>query len=308
MWETVGQVTTGVGLAAFIAAIALSAFRLALKHRISVIKSIPAAYRADTLSRELNSFGINASNLLPEQQYQIALKEIGLRAKRLTTFAVIVIFIATISGAVATYAIFAVPALRSEASTHTPPTPQITEPTVSTLIDTDLDRAEPSYTTWSSLTLTRCQQLCLQDKKCKAYTFVPPDYKNIRPLWDGPVAACFPKEHSTTLLPRKGVISGIKTEYNTTSTILTAGVSNPLSSAVPQTAHSSATARLNSWLFEGGSAGQSQHPNAMRLDALQRWMATSASFSEVPVSVLVNGDSPDFERGRQKAIKDLAIP
>ena len=101
MWDAVTGISTGVALAAFLAAAALSAYRYNLKSRARVIRSLPADSRGEALARELNAFGLDASRLSREQQFQLALREFDIRRARLRLTTVVVIILAVIPGVVA---------------------------------------------------------------------------------------------------------------------------------------------------------------------------------------------------------------
>src|SRR5580658_7637205 len=103
MWHLIGQISTSFSLVAFLGAAGLLAYRATLRNRVQLLKSVPGADRAEIISRQLNSFGINASGLNRQQQYDLALRELEIREKRLRYTAIVIVFLASISGTVAIY-------------------------------------------------------------------------------------------------------------------------------------------------------------------------------------------------------------
>lgn len=101
MWNAITQVTTGLTLVAFLAAIAVTPYRSQLAGRAKVIQSLPSADRVEALQRELNAFGIDAKSLTKEQQFQLALREIELRRTRLYSITIFIVVVALISGLLA---------------------------------------------------------------------------------------------------------------------------------------------------------------------------------------------------------------
>lgn len=98
MWEAIGQVSTGITLLAFIVAASVSAYRLQLRSRIKTIEAVAPSERGKLLEKELNSFGIKAENLSRTQQYEIALRELNLRARKLSAITLVVILMTLIFG------------------------------------------------------------------------------------------------------------------------------------------------------------------------------------------------------------------
>ena len=101
MWQTVGSISTGLALVAFAIAALLTAYRSKLNNRANVIKSLPEKDRGSAVEQELNAFGIRAEGLSPDARYQIALKEIGLREKKLKYIFIVAIVAAVLATAIA---------------------------------------------------------------------------------------------------------------------------------------------------------------------------------------------------------------
>jgi hypothetical protein len=91
---------------------------------------------------------------------------------------------------------------KSTSSATTTPSPA----SISTLVDVDLKGGD--YDSRFVISLSYCQQLCLADSKCKAYTFVPSDFKVRYPNWTGPVSQCFLKDRIPAQTRQPGLISG----------------------------------------------------------------------------------------------------
>jgi hypothetical protein len=83
MWEAIGNVTTGLSLVAFMVAAAVTVYRAQLRARIKTIEAVPPSERSGLIEKELNAFGIDAGNLTKAQQYEIAIRELSLRSRKL---------------------------------------------------------------------------------------------------------------------------------------------------------------------------------------------------------------------------------
>jgi hypothetical protein len=125
MWTVVTQISTAIGLAAFIFAVALSAYSFHLRNRVRTIQALPNKDRAKILERELNQFGIKAANLSARQQYDLALRELRLRSTKIFSVTIIIIVIAGISGGVSIYSM----SRFSRDVTQGQPTPPMLPPT-----------------------------------------------------------------------------------------------------------------------------------------------------------------------------------
>jgi predicted small secreted protein len=73
--------------------------------------------------------------------------------------------------------------------------------------------------------------------------------------------------------------------------------------------------RIKAWLYPGGkevdSQGKLVAPLPVNLKALQNWMSADkidANLTQIPLEVLVDGDTPQLEADRQRALSDLKIP
>ena len=98
MWDAIGHVSTGLTLIAFMVAAAVSAYRLQLRSRIKTIEAVPPSERGKLIEKELNAFGIDAGNLSRTQQFEIALRELNLRSRKLLALTLVVVLITLIFG------------------------------------------------------------------------------------------------------------------------------------------------------------------------------------------------------------------
>ncbi|MCK1405028.1 hypothetical protein [Bradyrhizobium sp. 76] len=105
MWDAVGHVTTGLTLVAFMVTAGLTAYRVHLKSRIKLIEAVPPSERGGVLEKQLNAFGVEAKNLTKAQQYQIAVRELNLRSRKLLALTFVVALIAIILGLISLNAI-----------------------------------------------------------------------------------------------------------------------------------------------------------------------------------------------------------
>jgi hypothetical protein len=72
---------------------------------------------------------------------------------------------------------------------------------------------------------------------------------------------------------------------------------------------SSTSQRMRVWLFPGGN--ETVPPNSTNVAALQQWMnkdTIDTNLKNIPPETLVNGDTPELEADRVRAITELRIP
>jgi hypothetical protein len=105
MWNVVQHITTGLTLVAFIGALALYAYRINLTHRRELIKTVPRQRRAEVITKELNTFGIQAKNLTREQQFNLAIRHLDLRARNYAIAAIIAVVAMCVFGGITIFAI-----------------------------------------------------------------------------------------------------------------------------------------------------------------------------------------------------------
>lgn len=105
MWEAIAQVSSGLTLAAFIAAVVASMYKSKIDERERLIRAAKLDQRADLVRDVLEFFHVDTSGLTKEQQFTIALEQIHARAQRFRVLTVLVGFLAVIGAATAVYAI-----------------------------------------------------------------------------------------------------------------------------------------------------------------------------------------------------------
>jgi len=107
MWDAVQHVSTGLALVAFLGAVAVVAYRANLKHRLNIITTVPRQRRAEVITKEPNAFGVDAKNLTPAQQFELAKREIDLRARRASYQTIVAVVAMCIFGGIAIFTIMA---------------------------------------------------------------------------------------------------------------------------------------------------------------------------------------------------------
>jgi hypothetical protein len=96
MWSVVPHITTGIALAAFIAAVAAWTYRAILKRKERLIRTAPESERAALVESSLEFFRVDTSGLTKTQKYDLALEQIRARERRFLTAAKVISFIATL--------------------------------------------------------------------------------------------------------------------------------------------------------------------------------------------------------------------
>jgi len=106
MWDAIAYVTSGVTLAAFLAAVAAWVYRSKLRQRERLIRTAPDNVRANLVVAALEFFNVNTEKLTREQQFNLALQQIQSREVRFRTTAIVVTVIAVLTASVALFAIY----------------------------------------------------------------------------------------------------------------------------------------------------------------------------------------------------------
>lgn len=81
-WSAIQYATSGLTLAAFLAAIVLALYRRRLKSRERLIASVPKNDRASLVQATLERFDIDTSRLTNHQAYDLVLEQIRARSRR----------------------------------------------------------------------------------------------------------------------------------------------------------------------------------------------------------------------------------
>jgi hypothetical protein len=106
MWDAITYVTSGVTLAAFLAAVAAWVYRNKLLEQERLIRAAPETERAGLVARTLEFFDVDPAKLTRDQQFQLALTQIHQRASRFRITAIVVMMIALLAAGVAVAAIY----------------------------------------------------------------------------------------------------------------------------------------------------------------------------------------------------------
>ena len=109
MWHSISLVTSGITLAAFLAAVAAAAYVRWAAQNEKLIRSAPAKERARLVEQALATFHIDAAQLTRGQQFELAMEQIRARRHRSAIASATVLAIAVIAGGVATFSILREP-------------------------------------------------------------------------------------------------------------------------------------------------------------------------------------------------------
>jgi hypothetical protein len=105
MWEAIGSVSSGLSLAAFLAAAIVTLLRRRLVHKEKLITSAPENERALLVQSALDSYSINTRDLTKQQRYELLLEQIKQRERRFKITASVIVILAVLFTALAAYAI-----------------------------------------------------------------------------------------------------------------------------------------------------------------------------------------------------------
>ncbi|WP_431280593.1 hypothetical protein ACQW02_14345 [Humitalea sp. 24SJ18S-53] len=105
MWSVIGVVSSGLTLAAFMVAVAAWVYKSRLDHRERILKTTPPDKRGAAALEILEASRIDPGNLSQSQRFDIARRELEMKAARFRTTAIIISFIGVLGFALAIYAI-----------------------------------------------------------------------------------------------------------------------------------------------------------------------------------------------------------
>jgi hypothetical protein len=71
-----------------------------MRNRLNTLKTVPATQRASIIAQQLNTYGVKAENMTQDQQYQLAERQINLRARNSLYMTIFAIVVALICGAI----------------------------------------------------------------------------------------------------------------------------------------------------------------------------------------------------------------
>ena len=104
LWKEIQYVSGGFTLCAFIIAAIAWAYQHKNQAEIDEIKAASENERAKLIARKLEFFDVDTSRLSREQQYNIAIKQIGSRKERFRLLATVVVLLAMLAAGLTAYA------------------------------------------------------------------------------------------------------------------------------------------------------------------------------------------------------------
>ena len=116
MWEAIAYVSSGLTLAAFLAAVVAWVYKHQSEEKERLLRAAPQSQRAKLVEQALESFHVDTSSLTKAQQYNLAVQQIQARAQRFRWTAIVVVILVLIAATVAVYAIDRIAAPRLELS------------------------------------------------------------------------------------------------------------------------------------------------------------------------------------------------
>src|SRR5271157_648415 len=106
MWETISYVSSGLTLAAFLAAVAAWKYRSLIVRKESLVLSAPEKERPALVERVLESLHVDTAGLTKQQKYELVLPQIRAKAERWRIGASVITLLAFLAAAVAALAIW----------------------------------------------------------------------------------------------------------------------------------------------------------------------------------------------------------
>jgi tetratricopeptide (TPR) repeat protein len=97
MWHAIGLVTSGLSLAAFLAAVAIFAFKVQSDKKRSFLEALPESDRSGAVDKVLEFFAVEAETLPDRERFRLAIRQIDARAQRFRVGAWLVLGLAIIS-------------------------------------------------------------------------------------------------------------------------------------------------------------------------------------------------------------------
>lgn len=104
-WQSIGYVSSGFTLVAFIVAAGVWTYRKVLLQKQWLIRQAPEQDRARLVENTLEFFNVDTSGLTKQEKYQIVMKQINARAVRFKITALVVVIIACLATGVSIYAL-----------------------------------------------------------------------------------------------------------------------------------------------------------------------------------------------------------
>jgi hypothetical protein len=116
VWQAIAYVSSGVSLAAFLAAAIAWVLKAKSEERERLIRTASESDRAPLVRDALEFFHVDAAGLTKQQQFQVALEQIRARGQRFRLIAAVICFLALLAAGLATLAI-ARPSRQASSST-----------------------------------------------------------------------------------------------------------------------------------------------------------------------------------------------
>ncbi len=104
-WQSIGYVSSGFTLVAFIVAAGVWAYRKVLLQKQWLIRQAPEQDRARLVENTLEFFNVDTSGLTKQEKYRIVMKQINERAVRFKITALVVVIIACLATGVSIFAL-----------------------------------------------------------------------------------------------------------------------------------------------------------------------------------------------------------
>jgi hypothetical protein len=131
-WQSIGYVTSGLTLVAFIVAAAIWAYRRTLLQKERLIRQAPESDRGRLVENALEFFDVDTSGLTKNEKYQLAVQQIKERAIRYKINAFVIVTIAFLATGVS---IFALWRSSNNPEPGSMPGPVTTKPTTGNYLD-----------------------------------------------------------------------------------------------------------------------------------------------------------------------------
>jgi len=105
MWEAIAYVSSGLTLAAFVAAVAAWILKGKSEEKANLISLADSAAKVRLVQDALEFFHVDTKFLSPKQQLEVALEQISNRAERFRIIAFLIGFLAVVAASLSAYAI-----------------------------------------------------------------------------------------------------------------------------------------------------------------------------------------------------------
>lgn len=114
MWKAIAYVSSGVTLAAFIAAVAAWVYRQHTVRTERIIRLAPENQRARLVRNALESFSVDPKGLSEDQKYHLLIKQLEVRHQKFGTTCTVVVIIACLGTFIVLFALWQTPQPQSK--------------------------------------------------------------------------------------------------------------------------------------------------------------------------------------------------